>query len=283
MKGRNTEKIIAHGGIGIIEGNLENKIKIRKALIEIVENTYPILLNKGPYEAVLYGIRLLEDNPLFNAGTGSRLQSDGKIRMSASFMSSKTLKFSGVINIQDVEHPIDVAEKLQQNDCRVLAGGEATSFARENGFPKYNPITDFRFNEYKSKCYGKTGTVGIVAIDSESHIVVGTSTGGKGCELPGRVSDSPTVAGNYLSKNAGISTTGIGEDIVDAAVASRIVTMVDSGMTIDDATETVLKNSRNKKHEYGIIGIDLNGNIVADQTSGELYYAYHSGEEIFHF
>jgi len=283
MNNNKTEKIIVHGGIGVIEGNLENKIKIRKALIEIVDKSYQCLKANGSYEAVLFGVRLLEDNPLFNAGTGSRLQSDGIIRMSASFMSSKTLKFSGVVNIQDVEHPIDVAEKLQYNDCRVLAGKEANNFARSNGFPKHNPITDFRYNEYKTNHRGKTGTVGVVAIDKENHIVAATSTGGKGGELPGRVSDTPTVAGNYLSENVGISTTGIGEDIVDAAVASRIVAMVDTGISFADATKSVLDKSRLKNQEYGVIGIDSNGDIIADQTSGELYYAHCSEKGIHHF
>jgi L-asparaginase len=70
----------------------------------------------------VYAVSLLEDNPLFNAGIGSQIQSDGQIRMSAALMDGTTQKMSGVINIQNVQNPIKVAEKLMPYDDRVLGG-----------------------------------------------------------------------------------------------------------------------------------------------------------------
>jgi L-asparaginase len=68
---------------------------------------------------------------LFNAGIGSQIQSDGKIRMSAAIMDGETQRMSGVINIEEVKNPVQVAQILMQYDDRVLGGSGATNFARK--------------------------------------------------------------------------------------------------------------------------------------------------------
>jgi L-asparaginase len=64
---------------------------------------------------------------LFNAGIGSQIQSDGKIRMSAAIMDGNQ-RMSGVINIEEVKNPVQVAQILMQYDDRVLGGSGATNF-----------------------------------------------------------------------------------------------------------------------------------------------------------
>ena len=138
-------------------------------------------------ETVVYATSLLEDDELFNAGIGSQIQSDGKIRMSASLMDSTTMKMSGVINIEEVKNPIQVAEVLMNVDDRILSGEGATDFARKNGFEKFSTEIPQRRKEYEAKLASTgTGTVGCVALDSEGRIAVATSTGGKGFEIVGR-------------------------------------------------------------------------------------------------
>src|SRR6202012_57444 len=192
---------------------------------------------------------------LFNAGTGSQIQSDGKIRMSASLMDGKTLEFSGVINIEGVRNPICVAEKLLRMPDKVLAGKGAQEFARENGVPYYNPETSQRRHEYEKKLSDsiRLGTVGCVALDFYGDMAAGTSTGGKGFEIPGRVSDSATAAGNYVNAFVGISCTGVGEDIVSGAVAAKIVTRVTDGMPLAQATEKTLNELKPFDGFAGII------------------------------
>jgi L-asparaginase len=76
----------------------------------------------------------------------------------------------------------------------------------------------------KSKIIG-TGTRGCVAFDQNGKIAV-ANFGGKGFEVPGRISDSATVAGNYANAFCGVSLTGVGEDIMSNATATKIVTRV---------------------------------------------------------
>src|SRR5690606_20778574 len=109
-----------------------------------------------------------------------------------------------------------------------------TNFARANGFEKFSTEIPQRREEYNAKLAATgTGTVGCVAIDANRNLAAATSTGGKGFEIPGRISDSATVAGNYVNQHCGVSLTGVGEDIVSGAVAAKIVTRVTDGMSLE--------------------------------------------------
>jgi L-asparaginase len=271
-------KIIIHGGFFSESGtNQEVKKAKQEALKEIVEAGYKHLAAYSALETVVYAVCLLENCELFNAGTGSQIQSDGKIRLSASLMDGKNLKFSGVINVEDVKNPICVAEKLQHYEDKVLSGKGAQDFARESGFGYYNPETQQRRWEYEKKLSGsiRLGTVGCVAMDMAGNIAAATSTGGKGFEVPGRVSDSATAAGNYANGFAGISCTGVGEDIVSAAVAAKIVTRVTDGMALAIATEKTLNELKPFDGFAGIIGIAANGDIYHADTHPYMVWAMH--------
>src|SRR3981189_2346680 len=114
-------KLIIHGGFfSESRTNQEVNHAQQEALRQIVQLGYKHLETHSAIETVVYAVSLLEDCDLFNAGTGSQIQSDGKIRMSASLMNGKTMQFSGVINIEDVKNPIRVAEKLLCMEDKVL-------------------------------------------------------------------------------------------------------------------------------------------------------------------
>src|SRR5688500_13056688 len=234
------KKIIIHGGFFSEAGTTEGIKKAKQnALSDIVKKSYEFMEDHSALENVVYAVELLEDCDLFNAGIGSQIQRDGKIRMSASLMDGVSLKFSGVINIEDVKNPIRVAERLQSVKDLVLAGEGALQFAREEGFEFFNPETVQRRKEHQAKSgLTRLGTVGCVALDLAGRLAVATSTGGKGFEMPGRVSDSATVAGNYANASCGVSCTGVGEDIVSGAVAAKIVTRVTDGIPLTEACAT---------------------------------------------
>jgi L-asparaginase len=278
-------KLIIHGGF-FSESQTNQEVKKAKqdALAEIVKAGYKYLQNHTAVETVVYTVSLLEDCDLFNAGTGSQIQSDGKIRLSASLMDGKTKKFSGVINVEDIKNPICIAEKLLNYDDRVLSGKGAKDFARENGFGYYNPETPQRRKEYEKKLSDsiRLGTVGCVALDFYGNIAAATSTGGKGFEIPGRVSDSATTAGNYSNAFAGISCTGVGEDIVSGSVASNIVTRVTDGMSLAQATEKTLNELKPFDGFAGIIGISATGEIYHADTHPYMVWALCDGNvEVF--
>ena len=107
----------------------------------MVEEVYSLLLSGvSATEAVVRGCQLLEDDPRFNAGTGSVLQSDGQIRMSASLMDGERERFSGVINVSRVQHPIDLAQTLQNSADRVLSDYGAAELLRELQIPSYDVL-----------------------------------------------------------------------------------------------------------------------------------------------
>ena len=274
-------KIIIHGGF-FSESSTSHETKVAKqnALLRIVKDSYEYLKTHSAVETVVYAVSLLEDDELFNAGIGSQIQSDGKIRMSASLMDGTTQKFSGVINIEEVKNPIHVALELMKVDDRVLGGSGATNFARQHGFEKFSTEIPQRRAEYEAKLAATgTGTVGCVALDSNGNLAAATSTGGKGFEIPGRISDSATVAGNYVNEFCGVSLTGVGEDIVSGAVAAKIVTRVTDGFSLDKAFEKTFAELKPYDGFAGAIAIDKDGNMFHQDSHPSMVFASYDGEK----
>lgn len=274
-------KIIIHGGF-FSESSTSHETKVAKqnALLRIVKDSYEYLKTHSAVETVVYAVSLLEDDELFNAGIGSQIQSDGKIRMSASLMDGVTQKFSGVINIEEVKNPIHVALELMKVDDRVLGGSGAANFARQHGFEKFSTEIPQRRAEYEAKLASKgTGTVGCVALDSNGNLAAATSTGGKGFEIPGRISDSATVAGNYVNEFCGVSLTGVGEDIVCNATAAKIVTRVTDGFSLDKAFEKTFAELKPYDGFAGAIAIDKDGNMFHQDSHPSMVFASYDGEK----
>lgn len=280
-----TQKIIIHGGFfSEALTNQEVKYDKQKALSGIAEKAYNYLKTHTALQTSVYAVTLLEDCDLFNAGIGSQIQADGKIRLSAGLMDGASGKFSGVINIEDVRNPIRIAEKLLAYDDRVLSGTGALEFARQNGFEYFNPETPQRRQEYEKKLNASIGlgTVGCVALDKDGNLAAATSTGGKGFEIPGRVSDSATAAGNYANKFAGISCTGVGEDIMSAGLAVKIVTRVSDGLSLEAASERSIEELKLFDGFAGIIGLSAKGEIYhCDSHPYMVWASYDAGLSVF--
>ena len=274
-------KVIIHGGFfSESSTNHETKIAKQQALLRIVRDSYDYLKTHSALETVVFAVSLLEDDELFNAGIGSQIQSDGKIRMSASLMDGSTMKMSGVINIEEVKNPVQVAEVLLNYEDKVLGGSGATKFAREHGFKQFSTEIQQRRKEYEAKLAAtRIGTVGCVALDKDGKIAVATSTGGKGFEIPGRISDSATVAGNYANEFCGVSLTGVGEDIVSGAVAAKIVTRVTDGFTLEKAFEKTFNELVPFDGFAGAIAIDSKGNIFHQDSHPSMVFASFDGEK----
>lgn len=275
-------KVIIHGGF-FSESDQSSQTKIAKqqSLEKIVRQSFAYLKDHTALQTVAYTVSLLEDDVLFNAGIGSQIQSDGKIRMSASLMDAETQKFSGVINIEDVKNPVFVAEKLMEVDDRVLGGNGAKKFAVEHGFQNFSTEIPQRRAEYEKKLKdGGKGTVGCVALDNDGKLAVATSTGGKGFEIPGRISDSATVAGNYANKFCAVSCTGVGEDIVSNATAAKIVTRVSDGMNLQQAFSKTFDELKEIDGFAGAIAIDSAGNFYHQDSYPKMVFASFDGEKL---
>ncbi|RMF28486.1 MAG: isoaspartyl peptidase [Cyanobacteria bacterium J083] len=294
-------KLIIHGGAGSSLKGKGGLPALRQSLHNIVAQVYHSLLaGKNAREAVVEGCQLLENEPRFNAGTGSVLQSDGQIRMSASLMDGNKQSFSGVINVSRLKNPITLAEFLQKQTDRVLSETGAAELLRELKIPIYDPLTDLRLQEWieeRKDNFNKTmarviaeedinqnsarrGTIGVVALDQQGNLAAGTSTGGKGFERIGRVSDSAMPAGNYANQKAGVSCTGIGEDIIDECLAAKVVIRTTDGLSLPQAMLRSLQESQANQRDLGAIAIDNQGCIAWGKTSQVLLCAYHDGKTI---
>jgi L-asparaginase len=291
-------KLIIHGGAGSSLKGKGGADAVRQSLYQIIEQVYSVLQQGASAQAaVVLGCRLLEDDPRFNAGTGSVLQSDGQIRMSASLMDGEIQRFSGVINTARLKNPIDLAQFLQASDDRVLSDHGAAELLRELQIPAYDPLTDLRLQEWiqeragnfdktmagvvaERELGGGRGTIGVVAFDQQGRLAAGTSTGGKGFERIGRVSDSAMPAGNYATAEAAISCTGIGEDIIDECLAARIVVRVTDGRSLLQAFEKSFGEAQKHHRDLGAIGLDGSGAIAWGKTSEVLLAAYHDGTQM---
>jgi L-asparaginase len=291
-------KLIIHGGAGSSLKGKEGAGAVRKSLYAVLTEVYALLHSgAAARSAVVLGCQMLEDDPRFNAGTGSVLQSDGQIRMSAALMDGMSQRFSGVINAARVKNPIELAQFLQDSDDRVLSDMGAQELMRELKLPHYDPMTQIRLQEWLLEREGnfdrtmagvvaeqelttesRRGTIGVVALDAQGRIAVGTSTGGKGFERIGRVSDSAMPAGNYADASAGVSCTGIGEDIIEECLAARIVIRTTDGMPLAEAFERSFQEAQTRQRDFGAIGLGSDGTIAWGKTSEVLLAAYHDGE-----
>lgn len=273
-------KVIIHGGF-FSESDQSSEVKTAKqnSLKHIAQQAFEYLQSSSAFDTAAYGVSLLENDELYNAGTGSQIQSDGVIRMSAAIMNGETQKMSGVINIQDVKNPVFVARELMKEDDRVLGGEGAKKYANEHGFENFSTEIPQRRKEYEEKLKtGGKGTVGCVVIDKQGNLAAATSTGGKGFELPGRISDSATVAGNYANSICAVSCTGVGEDIVSNATAAKIVTRVTDGMSLENAFAKTFDELKIIDGFAGAIAIDKNGNLYHQDSHPTMVFASFDGE-----
>jgi L-asparaginase len=179
-----------------------------------------------------------------------------------------------VISISDVRHPSRLAWALQDHSTRVLTSPGHELLARQLMQPVENLITAKRFEAWQKKvqdAFFMNDTVGALVFDGQ-RLFAGTSTGGRGFEDAGRVSDSATVAGNYASAFAAISATGIGEEIVDDALAARLETRVRDGMGLEQAARKTYDEALARGRSYGWIACDARGYVSIAYTTQAMSY-----------
>jgi L-asparaginase len=266
--------LLIHGGAGSRTLSPVRREEVRLSLQRILTEVFPALARGGSaLNAVKLAVSELEDDPLYNAGKGSKIQSDGRIRMSASIMDGHRRRFAGCVNVEGVKNPVRLAAQLLNQKDRVLAGRGARQKAREFGLAFASPFTQTQREKFAHQRGGKTGTVGAVARDSEGRLAAATSTGGRGFEFPERVSDSPTCAGNFATAHCAVSATGIGEQIVEFSVASTLCAWREAGQPLDKISRQMLRQAKRAGAEFGFIALDRRGNRVALTSTPQLIWA----------
>jgi isoaspartyl peptidase/L-asparaginase-like protein (Ntn-hydrolase superfamily) len=118
--------IIVHGGVGAVPHDKEEAVVagVRKAVLA----GSGVLAERGSsLDAVETAIRVLETNPLFNAGTGSVLTFDGEVEMDAAVAYGPALGFGAIAGIKNIEHPISLARMVMEKIDHVLLQGSGAS------------------------------------------------------------------------------------------------------------------------------------------------------------
>ena len=229
-------------------------------------------------DVVCEAVARLEDDPVFNAGTGSVLNRDGEAEMDAAVMSGHDLRFGAVAAIQRVRNPVLVARcVMERSPHALLAGGGALHFAREHGFADYDPIAEFARAEFLARTQsGSPGTVGAVCLDSQGRFAAATSTGGTMLKLRGRVGDTPLPgAGTYAGTAAAVSATGKGELIMRMLASKRIYDLIFAGATAQQAIEQTLREMRDSVgSEAGFIAVGRDGDIGLGHDTPALVHAW---------
>jgi len=254
--------VIVHGGAGPIrDDSLPQRLDGCKAAALAA---WEIVVRAGSaLDAAEAAVMTLEDNPLFNAGTGSTLNQIGKVEMDAAIMDGDSLRAGAVAAVQGIKNPIKLARRVMEDGRHIILVGEgALKFAREIDFPECSPESLIIQHERK-RWTEKHGTVGCVVLDGEGKIAVATSTGGIFDKLPGRIGDSPLPGcGTYANDRGGVSCTGLGEAIIRVVLGKTAVDFLSEGIDPNEAARKSLALLAAKTGaQAGLILIDCHGRI----------------------
>jgi beta-aspartyl-peptidase (threonine type) len=244
-------------------------------------------LQKGAsaVDVVESAVRFLEDNPAFNAGTGSRLSRENTVELDASIMDGSNLEAGAVAAVQGIRNPVLLARRIMEESPHVLlAGAGAKRYARRHGIEVCRTtslLVGRELDRYERVCRGETtlvkhefhvpdredhsGTVGAVAVDREGHVAAATSTGGTQDKESGRVGDSAIIgAGTYADDRIGaVSATGWGEAILRVSLAKAAIERMAAGSSPGRAGRSALRRLARVQGHAGLIIVDRRGRAAA--------------------
>jgi beta-aspartyl-peptidase (threonine type) len=289
--------LVIHGGAGTIRRenmSPEKEKAYQDALRQALDSGFSVLEKGGKStEAVIAAIKIMEDNPLFNAGKGAVFTNEGTNELDASIMDGSNLMAGAVAGVTTIKNPITAAfAVMTKSEHVMLIGKGAEKFAAAQGLEIVDPsyfVDSARYKYWlkrKEEEAGKQatgydpfindrkfGTVGAVALDRDGNIAAGTSTGGMSNKKFGRVGDSPIIgAGTYASNTTcAVSGTGWGEYFIRLSVAHDIAALMEyGGLTLKQATDSVvMKKVVRLGGDGGVIALDRQGNFeMTFNTSG---------------
>ncbi|MDB5677120.1 MAG: isoaspartyl peptidase/L-asparaginase [Sphingomonas bacterium] len=279
-----------HGGAGAIarsQTRPETDAGLRAALNAALDAGSAILAGGGAsLDAVEAAVRVLEDDPHFNAGRGSALTYEGKSELDAAIMNGADLRAGSVAGATATRNPVTLARAVMEQSAHVLLGGEgADAFSAEHGLEqagaewfatpeRRRQLDELLANGGKFDVDMKYGTVGAVALDQAGHIAAATSTGGVTGKRWGRIGDSPLIgAGTYADdRGAAVSCTGAGEFFIRESVAFQINARVRFlGESLQAAADEVMSEIKALGGTGGVIVTDASGNTAWSFTTASLY------------
>ena len=280
--------LLIHGGAGVMrraEMTPEMDAAYRAGLNDALEAGSKVLAGGGlAVDAVEAAVRVLEDNPNFNAGRGAVLTREGEAELDASIMDGRDRKAGAVAQVRTVKNPIRAARLVMETTGRVMFAGKAVDeMAAKAGLEIVPPeyfITPRRLDALKRAMAGdwqpmdRHGTVGAVAMDKAGNLAAATSTGGMNAKPPGRVGDSPIIGAGTYADNAScaVSATGDGEYFIRASVARMICARVQmQGMSAEQAAKATLDEVKALGGTGGVIVLSHDGSVALSMNTEGMF------------
>ncbi len=283
--------LVIHGGAGMMTRDTISAAQdtgARAGLTAALDAGSAVLANGGAaLDAVEAAVRVLEDDPHFNAGRGAALTYEGVAELDAAIMEGSARTAGAVAGVTATRHPVTLARAVMEQSSHVLLGGEgADLFSREHGLEQADqawfvlPERRRQLDELKARGAQsfdvdmKYGTVGAVARDERGHVAAATSTGGVTGKRWGRIGDSPLIgAGTYADDRAGaVSATGSGEYFIRAGVAHEICARARlAGESLRVAAERVMDDVRMLGGRGGVIVAGPDGTALWSFNTAGMY------------
>ncbi len=287
-------RIVVHGGAGRIP---DDKAPLyEKGVRRAVEIGMSVLEDGGSaLDAVVEAVAYMEDDPTFNAGRGSVLNSEGFIEMDAIVMEGFSLSMGAVAAVRRVRNPVRLARAvMERTEHNMFVGEWADRLAEALGLETADPsyfLTERRrreWEEMRARRIDPTkefmySTVGAVAIDSRGGIAAATSTGGTPLKMPGRVGDTPLVgSGAYADSTlGGASATGLGEAIMRVLLSRTSLDLIlKVGDPAGAAEEALAMMGKRVGGGAGLIVIDRDGNVGLAYNTPAMSFSFNRGGEI---
>jgi len=284
--------IAIHGGAGTLTRNDLSAAQEKEYLDGLgsaLDAGFAVLARGGAsLDATIDAVRVLEDNPLFNAGRGAVLNRDGVAELDASVMDGRTLGAGAVSGLKHVKNPVELARLVMDQSPHVMLVGEgAEDFAKSQGVEMVSnqyfrtPVRQQQLERALRGAITKEneliafGTVGAVALDAQGNLAAATSTGGMTGKRWGRVGDSPIIGAGTYANNAScaVSATGHGEFFIRTVVAHDICAQVEYlKIPLAAAVDNVLnKKMKALGGNGGVIAIDARGELVLEFNSEGMF------------
>lgn len=307
--------IVVHGGAGFIPDEAIPAARAgcaaaaRAGFAELLSaSDVPSTDASAAVRAVEAAVRVLEDNPRFNAGIGSCLTRAGTVELDGLIMDGRGLQAGAATGITRVKHPVSLARAIMQHSPHVFLSGPATdAFGERFGLEMVandafiTPLRRAQLEQFLasgasiaslsppsaavSSPHVGHDTVGAVACDAYGNVAAATSTGGLTGKWTGRVGDTPVIgSGGYADNAVGaVSTTGTGEYIMRYCLAHRVLQAVarekDAGGTGDAAATravaSTLAHMRDRMADpgEGVICVTPGGDIGIAHSSLRMSWA----------
>jgi beta-aspartyl-peptidase (threonine type) len=254
--------LIVHGGARTIAPDRIDAN--RQGCLAAVAAGAAVLRDGGSaVDAAEAAVRVLENDPTFNAGFGSVLNAEGDVEMDAAMMDGASLAVGAVAAVRRIRNPVSVARLMMDELPVLLVSDGAEAFAVERGMALCPP------GEMIAPGQGKGhDTVGCVALDADGHVAAATSTGGLSGKHAGRVGDAPIPGSGFYADDAlgGTALSGDGESILRTMLAARVMQALETGAA-GAAADAGIERLARVGGEAGVIVLSREGRFGVAHNS----------------